>query len=87
MSILTRSSPLAGEVWDIPMRLSARCLSAMEEVGGPRCCKRTARLAVREAVRFTAERLGLAMPETQPVCRYMGKNRECIGDRCPYYPR
>ncbi len=86
-SILTRSTPLAGEVWDLPQRLAARCLDAIAEVGGPRCCKRTARLAVREAVRYTAEYLGLTMPETQPVCGYMGKNRECIGDRCPYYPR
>lgn len=86
-SILTRSTPLAGEVWDLPMRLSARCLDAIAEIGGPRCCKRDSRLAVREAVRYTAERLGLAMPETQPVCGYMGKNRECIGARCPYYPR
>lgn len=86
-SILTRSTPLAGEVWDLPLRLSSRCLSAIAEAGGPRCCKRTARIAVREAAAFTRERLGLTMPETQPVCGYMGKNRECIGDRCPYYPR
>ena len=85
-SILTRSTPLAGEVWDLPQRLSARCLNAIADVGGPRCCKRTARLAVREAVRYTAERLGLTMPETHPVCGHMEKNRECIGDRCPYYP-
>ena len=86
-SILTRSTPLAGEVWDLPLRLSSRCLSAVAEAGGPRCCKRTARIAVREAAAFTRERLGLTMPETQLVCGYMGKNRECIGDRCPYYPR
>lgn len=86
-SILTRSTPLAGEVWDLPQRLAARCLNAIAETGGPRCCKRTARQAVHEAVEFTGERLGLTMPETQPVCGYMEKNRECIGARCPYYPR
>ena len=85
-SILTRSTPLAGEVWDLPQRLAARCLNAIADAGGPRCCKRTARLAVREAVRYTTERLGPTMPETQPVCGYVRKNRECIGERCPYYP-
>lgn len=86
-SILTRSTPLAGEVWDLPQRLAARCLNAIADAGGPRCCKRTARLAVREAVRYTTERLGPTMPETQPVCGYVRKNRECIGERCPYYPQ
>ncbi len=85
-SILTRSTPLAGEVWDLPLRLAARCLESIAEVGGPRCCKRDSRLAVREAAAFTRERLGVAMPESRPVCRYMGKNGECIGSRCPYHP-
>ena len=86
-SILTRSTPLAGEVWHLPQRLAARCLEAIAEIGGPRCCKRTARLAVREAAAFTREYLGVAMPESSPVCGYAEKNRECIGLRCPYFPR
>ena len=85
-SILTRSTPLAGAVWDLPLRLAARCLESIAEVGGPRCCTRDSRLAVREAAAFARERLGITMPETRPVCGYMGKNGECIGSRCPYHP-
>ena len=86
-SILTRSDPLAGEVWDLPQRLAARCLEAIAETGGPRCCKRTARQAVHAAAEFTRERLGVTLPESRPVCGYRGKNKECIGLRCPYFPR
>lgn len=85
LSILTGSTPLNGEAWALPQTLTARCLAAIAAPGGPRCCKRTSRMAVTEAARLTAERFGVEMPLSAPVCRYREKNRECIGTRCPYF--
>lgn len=85
MSILTGSSPVNENAWAIPQKLTARCLERMTEVGGPRCCKRTSRLAIQEAVSFTAELFGIQMPEEEICCTYWNKNRECIGRACPYY--
>ncbi len=87
LSVLLDSGPLNGEVWGVPQELTARCLQANARTGGPRCCKRTSRLAVHEAVLFTAERLGVQMPEEDVSCRYTGENEECIGRACPFYPR
>lgn len=87
MSILTGSSPVNENAWAIPQQLVARCLTTLAEVGGPRCCKRTSRLCIREAARFTAELFGIEMPETPVRCSYMKQNRECIGRSCPYFPR
>ena len=86
MSVLTDSDPLAEKVWDIPLRLTARCLEAIAALGGPRCCKRTSRIAVQEAARFTAEQLGVVMPLGRAVCGQHRKNKECIRKRCPFYP-
>ena len=41
--------------------MTARALEAIGEIGGPRCCKRDTFTAVGEAVRMTAEELGVEM--------------------------
>ncbi|MCR5663503.1 MAG: hypothetical protein K6G17_01340 [Oscillospiraceae bacterium] len=86
LSVLTGSTPVNEAVWGLPQQLAARCLEANARVGGPRCCKRSSRLAIHEAVRYTAELFGLEMPETPVRCGYYTKNRECIGRDCPYFP-
>lgn len=86
MSVLTGSTPLNKETWPVPMRLVSRCLERIAETGGPRCCKRTGRLCIREAAAFTAERFGVEMPLGEIACTYMKENRECIGRQCPFFP-
>lgn len=86
MSVLTGSTPLNKEAWPVPMQLVSRCLERIAETGGPRCCKRTGRLCIREAAAFTAERFGVEMPLGEIACTYMKENRECIGRQCPFFP-
>lgn len=86
LSVLLEDNPLNAEAWPVPQKLVARCLNAIADIGGPRCCKRSSRLAIREALRFTAEKLSVEMPESTPPCRYWKDNRECIGRACPYFP-
>ena len=84
-SILTEATPLTAEVWDVPQRLTMECLRRMVEVGGPRCCKRTGRIAIEAAADFVGERYGVDMPVSFPECIFSGKNRECLHQRCPYF--
>ena len=86
LSVLIGSNPVNRDAWPVPMALTSRCLRRLSEVGGPRCCKRTSRLCIREAAAFTAERFGLAMPLSEIRCTYMKDNRECIGRACPFFP-
>lgn len=86
-SILLQATPLTKEQWAVPQRLTAACLEALTAVGGPRCCKRTSRLAIETAAAFAAREFGVTMPLTRPACVYQTRNRECIGESCPYYPR
>ncbi len=87
LSVLTGSSPVNESAWALPQQLVARCLEANVAAGGPRCCKRTSRLAITEAARFTKELFGVEMPLSEIRCGYFRQNRECIGRSCPYFPK
>ncbi len=62
-------------------------LGKMAEIGGPRCCKRNAFLAMGTMCEFLSQRYGIALPTgAAPLkCEFTHENRQCIGDRCPFY--
>ena len=73
--------------WGLGNRLTAACLSAIGETGGPRCCKRDSFTALHEAVKFIGKNLGIVLEEPeQLLCRFSDRNSQCIRFRCPYYP-
>ena len=84
-SVVTGSSPLDEKVWGIPPLLAARCLDAIAKLGGPRCCKRNARIAIETAVQFTKEHFHVSMPTGAEPCMHHSENKECLYRRCPYY--
>ena len=84
-SILARSNPLDADAWSIPQVLTSKCLEAIAKIGGPRCCKRTSRIAIETAVQFTKENFGVGMPLDYYPCTFHETNNECIHERCPYY--
>ena len=84
-SILCESTPLTAEVWDVPQRLTMDCLKCMTEIGGPRCCKRTGRIARKAAASFSGEHLGALLPGSEAACILSLRNKECLHQRCPYY--
>lgn len=86
-SIVSGATPLNGEAWAVSQKLTAACLEANAAIGGPRCCKRTTRLAVEQAAAFSEREFGVAMPVSRPVCAYPAQNHECIRERCPFFPR
>lgn len=88
ISLVTGATPTTEENWGLSNCMTATSLAAIGEVGGPRCCKRDSFIAVREACRFCKEKLGAEMelPE-QITCDFVSRNRECIGLRCPFFPK
>lgn len=86
-SIISGATPLTAEQWEIPQRLTARCLEVMAEIGGPRCCKRTSRIAIECAAAFAEKEFGIIMPVNKATCDYWPWNNECIRQRCPFFPR
>lgn len=65
--------------------MTSRSLGKIGEVGGPRCCKRDSYLAIREAVDFVREKLGVEMEVGEVRCRRSSRNNQCIKERCPFH--
>ena len=86
-SVLTGATPLAREEWRLANLMTAACLTAIGEAGGPRCCKRDTFLALLAGREFLNRHLGAGLPVgRRPVCSFSGNNRECLGTDCPFFP-
>lgn len=86
MSILTKATPLTGRSWRLANRMTARSLAAIAELGGPRCCKRNAYTAIKEAVKLVKEEFGIEMKLPETIrCNHSEENQQCLKKHCPYF--
>lgn len=86
VSVLTGASPMTRENWQWANEVTGRCLIAIARYPGPRCCKRTSFLAVREAVPYINEKCGLHLTVSEEIiCEYHEKNAQCLEEECPFY--
>ncbi len=85
VSIVTGSTPLAGQAWGLSNKMTACALGAIGEVGGPRCCKRDSYLAIERAAEFVRAHLGVEMELGEIKCTHYAQNNQCIGKRCPFF--
>ena len=84
-SIAAEATPLSGESWSLANQLTSRALAAIAAHGGPRCCKRDSYLALREAIAFTSEKLGVELEAEPAICSRSEQNRQCLHEGCPFY--
>lgn len=86
ISILTGSNPLSEETWGWCNEMTSRVLAREAKIGGPRCCKRNARVAVLEAIDFINEKFAIELEKTEDIgCGWFTQNNQCIKERCPFY--
>lgn len=86
ISIVTKATPLTGKSWKLSNEMTSRALGAIAELGGPRCCKRNSFTAVKEAVGFVKEKLGIEMELPEKIeCSFSDENQQCLKKYCPYY--
>lgn len=85
-ALINDSKPLKEEGWSEGQLLVASILERIAQVGGPRCCKRDARLAVEVAITFFANRdTAMQVSFTEhPACVTAPLNKVCKGKQCPY---
>ena len=87
ISILSKSTPLAKEPFALSHKMTARSLSAIGEIGGPRCCKRDSFLSILSAIDFVKEHFGVKIEKPTIICHYSSQKNQCIGIRCPFSPK
>lgn len=86
-SVVTKTTPMSTDSWSASLRMTAACLNAVAEYGGPRCCKRDSFASIATAAAFVEKELSvsLTLPE-KIVCSFSSKNTECLGTTCPFSP-
>ena len=85
LSIITAANPLAGKEWGLSNRMTAASLEQIGKLGGPRCCKRNSYTAIKTAIDYVREHLGVAMDDPAVSCSRSEQNNQCIGKNCPYH--
>ena len=85
-SVITKTTPLSKETWSLCNRATAEALKEMADIGGPRCCKRNAFVALKYAVKTVRQEFGfdLSCPE-ETECTFSKYNLECLKEDCPFY--
>lgn len=86
-SIITGTTPLSGETWQLSNLLTGTCLVEIAKKGGPRCCKRDTFTALTHTLKFVDEKLELNIPAKQDMkCKFFRSNKQCLGAQCEYFP-
>ncbi|HKL98221.1 MAG TPA: DUF5714 domain-containing protein [Methanocorpusculum sp.] len=87
LSIILKTNPLSTESWGLGNQLTGKSLIEIGSLGGPRCCKRDSYIAIKNAVEFVREHLGIEMELPKNiVCGFHEENNECLLESCPYHP-
>ncbi len=87
LSVALGQTPLKGEHYSDVNRQTSRCLNAIAEIGGPRCCKRNGYLSIVESVAYTNAVTGVHMTLPERIeCKYFERNNECLHSNCPFFP-
>lgn len=88
MSLITNSTPLSKHEWKLTNSITARSLLTIANHGGPRCCKRNTFLAINEAVDFLKKYMDITVTINRNLrCEFRDLNKECLKEKCPYFPR
>ncbi|HEY3445695.1 MAG TPA: DUF5714 domain-containing protein [Myxococcales bacterium] len=86
-SVATGATPLSTKEWRLSNEATARVLTEVARLGGPRCCKRDTFVSLEGAAKLAGEALGVSLaPAGKIVCRFSAQNRECLKQACPFFP-
>ena len=88
LSIIDGTGPLSTDPsWGKHMEFTAKALSELAKVGGPRCCKRNAFLSMKQAIEFINENYEVVLEYGPVECSFCHKNEQCIAGNCPFYKK
>ena len=75
MSVLHHTTPLTSDdYYKDHMELSSLILKKMSEIGGPRCCKRHAYLALETAIDYVKDKYDIVLGKSKTICEIKANN-------------
>ncbi|GAV22422.1 DUF5714 domain-containing protein [Carboxydothermus pertinax] len=85
-SVIFGTTPLSRESWGEVNKATGKILQKIGALGGPRCCKRTAYISLINGAKILEEITGVKFPSMKPKCMFSKRNKECLKEKCPFYP-
>lgn len=86
LAIIDGTGPLSEDgTWGDHMKFTSAAIAELGKINGPRCCKRDAMLAFRQAIAYVNATYPVTLELEEPKCVYASQNAQCIGERCPYH--
>lgn len=87
LSIYTQTGPCSEGSWAWTNKITARGLTKISEIDGPRCCKRNVYLALLAALDVIKAYLEIPLKKPEKIiCHYYKNNHECKKQQCPFFP-
>ena len=86
LAIIDGTGPLSQDgTWGKHMQYTADAVKELGEINGPRCCKRDAMIAFKNAIEYINSNYNVMLIYEHLACEYSNINAQCIKERCPYY--
>ena len=85
VSIIEGATPMSRVERGTANRVTGSALLEISKYGGPRCCKREAITSIESLMQVTSYFDSLQKAEY--TCKQSGKNKDCIGNKCPFLPK
>ncbi|MBN1199216.1 MAG: hypothetical protein JXA23_07680 [Bacteroidales bacterium] len=85
LSLILDSTPLKTQEWRLSNLMTARALTEIAHLGGPRCCKRDTWIAIRHAAQFLQSEWNVTMETSRPSCGFSERNHECLEEGCLFF--
>lgn len=88
LAIINKTGPLSNnDFYSDNMEYTSELINKMSKIGGPRCCKRNAFLALITAAEFVRKKYGVNIDIDEVKCEFTLFNEQCIKERCPFYQK
>lgn len=86
LAIIDKTGPLSTDgTWGNHMFFTSKAVNELGTINGPRCCKRDAMVAFKNAVSYINENYNVKLETNELKCEFNDRNAQCIKERCPYY--
>lgn len=86
LAIIEGTGPLSTDgTWGNHMQFTSKAVGELGIINGPRCCKRDAMIAFKNAVEYVNQNLGVVLTFSLQKCSFSSVNQQCIKERCPFF--
>ena len=86
LAIIDGTGPLSTDgTWDWHMQYTSEALASLAKIGGPRCCKRDAFLALKTVIPYIREHYQISLEDGPVHCTFSPINAQCLRERCPFH--